>query len=153
MGLRAGEIANLSIDDIDWREGTVTLKGTKSRRRDVLPLPMTTGQALADYLQHERPATPSRAIFLCRRDSRDVPVTTYAIQNVIRRACQRAGLPGTGSHVLRHTLACRLVENGGSLKEVADVLRHRSLETSRIYAKLDTPNLADVALPWPGSES
>ena len=153
MGLRAGEIANLSIDDINWREGMVTLKGTKSRRRDVLPLPMTTGQALADYLQHERPATPSRAIFLCRRDSRDVPVTTYAIQNVIRRACQRAGLPGTGSHVLRHTLACRLVENGGSLKEVADVLRHRSLETSRIYAKLDTPNLADVALPWPGSES
>lgn len=68
MGLRAGEIANLSIDDIDWREGTVTLKGTKSRRRDVLPLPMTTGQALADYLQHERPAAPSRAIFLCRRD-------------------------------------------------------------------------------------
>jgi site-specific recombinase XerD len=55
--------------------------------------------------------------------------------------------------VLRHTLACRLVENGGSLKEVADVLRHRSLETTRIYAKLDTPSLAEVALPWPGSES
>lgn len=153
MGLRAGEIANLLIDDIDWLKGIVTLKGTKSRRQDTLPLPMATGQALADYLQHERPASSSRAIFLCRRDSRDVPVTTYVIQNVIRRACQRAGLPGNGSHVLRHTLACRLVENGGSLKEVADVLRHRSLETSRIYAKLDTPNLADVALPWPGCES
>lgn len=153
MGLRAGEIANLSIDDIDWREGTVTLKGTKSRRQDILPLPMTTGQAFADYLQHERPATTSRALFLCRRESRDIPITTHVIQNVIRRACQRAGLPGSGAHVLRHTLACRLVEQGSSLKEVADVLRHRSLETTRIYAKLDTPNLAEVALPWPGSES
>jgi integrase len=153
MGLRAGEIANLSIDDIDWREGTVTLKGTKSRRQDILPLPMATGQALADYLQHERPATPSRAIFVRRRDSRDVPITTAAVQKVIQRACRRAGLPDSGSHVMRHTLACRLVENGSSLKEVADVLRHRSLETTRIYAKLDTPNLAGVALPWPGSES
>lgn len=153
MGLRAGEIANLSINDIDWREGTVTLRGTKSRRQDVLPLPMATGQALADYLQHERPATPSRALFVRRRDSRDIPITTYAVQNVIRRACRRVGLPDSGSHLLRHTLACRLVENGSSLKEVADVLRHRSLETTRIYAKLDTPNLADVALPWPGSES
>ena len=153
MGLRAGEIANLLIDDIDWRKGTVTLKGTKSRRQDILPLPLATGQALADYLQHERPATASRKLFLCRRESRDIPVTNHVIHNVIRRPCQRAGLSGSGSHVLRHTLACRLVENGSSLKEVADVLRHRSLETTRIYAKLDTPNLADVALPWPGSES
>ena len=153
MGLRAGEIANLSIDDIDWREGTVTMKGTKSRRQDILPLPMATGQALADYLQHERPANPSRALFFCRRESRDIPVTTHAVQNVIRRACRRVGLPDSGSHLLRHTLACRLVENGSSLKEVADVLRHRSLETTRIYAKLDTPSLAEVALPWPGSES
>ena len=153
MGLRAGEIAKLSIDDIDWREGTVTLKGTKSRRQDILPLPMATGLALADYLQHERPATPSRAIFVRRLDSRDIPITTAAVQKVIHHACRRAGLPNSGAHVLRHTLACRLVENGSSLKEVADVLRHRSLETTRIYAKLDTPNLAEVALPWPGSES
>ena len=153
MGLRAGEIANLLIGDIDWREGTVKLKGTKSRRQDILPLPMATGQALADYLQHERPATPSPAIFVRRRDSRDIPITTDAVQKVIRRACRRVGLPDSGSHVLRHTLACRLVESGGSLKEVADVLRHRSLETTRIYAKLDTPNLTGVALPWPGSES
>ena len=113
----------------------------------------STGQALADYLQHERPANASRALFLCRRESLDVPITTYAVENVIRRACRRAGLPDSGSHLLRHTLACRLVGNGGSLKEVADVLRHRSLETTRIYAKLDTPNLAEVPLPWPGSES
>ena len=114
---------------------------------------MATGQALADYLQYERPATASSAIFVRRRGSRDIPITTDAIQKVIRRACRRIGLPDSGSHALRHTLACRLVENGSSLKEVADVLRHRSLETTRIYAKLDTPNLATVALPWPGSES
>lgn len=108
---------------------------------------------MADYLQHERPATPSRVIFVRRRDSRDIPITTGAVQKVIHHACRRVGLPDSGSHVLRHTLACRLVENGGSLKEVADVLRHRSLETTRIYAKLDTPNLAGVALPWPGSQS
>jgi integrase len=153
MGLRAGEIANLMIGDIDWREGTVTLKGTKSRRQDILPLPRATGQALADYLQHERPATPSPAIFVCRRDSRGIPITTDAVRTVIRRACRRVGLPDSGSHVLRHTLACRLVESGASLKEIADVLRHRSLETTRIYAKLDTPSLTGVALPWPGSES
>ncbi len=153
MGLRAGEIANLLIDDIDWREGTLTLKCTKSRRQDILPLPMATGQALVDYLQHERPATQSRAIFVRQRDSRDIQITTAAVQKVIHHACQRAGLPDSGAHVLRHTLACRLVEQGGSLKEVADILRHRSLETSRIYAKLDTPSLAEVALPWPGSES
>ena len=153
MGLRAGEIANLLIGDIDWRQGTVTLKRTKSRRQDILPLPMATGQALADYLQHERPVSPSPAIFVRRCDSRDIPITTAAVQNVIRRACQRVGLTGSGSHVLRHTLACRLLESGSSLKEVADVLRHRSLETTRIYAKLDTPKLTGVALPWPGSES
>ena len=99
------------------------------------------------------PATASPAVFVRRHDSRDIPITTDAVQKVIRRACRRAGLPDFGSHVLRHTLACRLVENGCSLKEVADVLRHRSLETTRIYAKLDTPNLTGVALPWPGSES
>lgn len=95
----------------------------------------------------------SRAIFVRRRDLRDIPITTAAVQKVIHHACRWAGLPNSGAHVLRHTLACRLVEQGSSLKEVADVLRHRSLETSRIYAKLDTPNLAEVALPWRGSES
>jgi integrase len=153
MGLRAGEIARLAIGDIDWRNGTVTLKGTKSRRQDILPLPVATGQALADYLQHERPATGHPAIFVRRRGSHDLPITSEAVQKVIHHACRRIGLPDSGAHALRHTLACRLVESGGSLKEVADVLRHRSLETTRIYAKLDTPNLACVALPWPGSRS
>jgi integrase len=153
LGLRAGEIARLTIRDIDWRVGTVTLRGTKSFRQDILPLPVETGQALADYLQHERPQTSDPAIFVRRLGSRDQPITSCAIQKVITRAYLRIGLPHSGSHALRHTLACRLVENGSSLKDVADILRHRSLNTTLIYAKLDTPKLSTVPLPWPGSAS
>ena len=153
IGLRAGEIANLMIGDIDWHSGTVTLRGTKSLRQDILPLPMETGQALADYLQHERPVTSNPAIFVRRMASRDQPITSAAIQKVIKRALRRIGLMHSSAHALRHTLACRLVENGSSLKEVADVLRHRSLDTTLIYAKLDTPKLSTVPLPCPGSAS
>jgi len=153
LGLRAGEIAHLKINDIDWRAGTVTLKGTKSLRQDVLPLPMETGQALADYLQHERPLTTHPAVFVRKLDAQDHAITSMAVQKVLKHACQRAGLMHSSGHALRHTVACRMVENGSSLKEVADVLRHRSLNTTLIYAKLDTPKLAAVALPWPGSTS
>lgn len=125
LGLRSCEIAHLMLDDINWRAGTVVLKGTKSRRQDLLPLPMTTGQALADYLQHERPTSKNPGGFVRRRPPYDQPISATAIQKVICRAYRRAGLPHSGSHALRHTLACRLVENGSSLKEVADVLRHR----------------------------
>ena len=153
MGLRAGEIARLMISDINWCAGTVTLRGTKSLRQDILPLPLEAGQALADYLQYERPATNHPAIFVRRMVGRDQPITSAAIQKVIKRACRRIGLPHASAHALRHTVACRLVENGSSLKEVADVLRHRSLNTTLIYAKLDTPKLSAVALPWPGSKA
>lgn len=153
IGLRAGEIAHLLISDINWHAGTVTLRGTKSLRQDILPLPMNTGQALADYLQHERPSSSNPAIFVRHLAPRDQPITSSGIQKVITRAYRRIGLMHSGSHALRHTLACRLVENGSSLKEVADVLRHRSLNSTLIYAKLDTPKLSTVPLPWPGSES
>lgn len=153
MGLRSGEIAHLMINDIDWRVGTVMLRRTKSLRQDILPLPVETGQALADYLQHERPTTSNPAIFVRQKEGHDHPITSAAIQKVILHACRRAGLMHSSAHALRHTLACRLVENGSSLKEVADVLRHRSLNTTLIYAKLDTPKLSTVPLPWPGSGS
>jgi len=153
MGLRAGEIAHLMISDIDWRSGTVTLRGTKSLRQDILPLPMETGQALVDYLQNERPRTANSSVFVPRLGDHDRPMTAGAVRGVIRWAYQRIGLTHSRSHALRHAFACRLVENGSSLKEVADLLRHRSLNTTLIYAKLDTPKLSAVALPWPGSES
>lgn len=151
MGLRSCEIANLKISDIDWRAGTVTLKGTKSLRQDILPLPPETGQALADYLQNERPASKNPQIFVPILGDQDLPMTACAVRGVIRQAYRRVGLKHSRSHALRHTFACRLLEKGSSLKEVADLLRHRSLETTLIYAKLDTPQLAAVALPWPGS--
>jgi integrase len=151
LGLRSCEIANLRISDIDWRFGTVTLKGTKSLRQDILPLPMETGQALVEYLQHERPRSISPSVFVMHRGDHDRAMTAGAVRCVIRSAYRRIGLKHTRSHALRHAFACRLVEEGSSLKEVADLLRHRSLNSTLIYAKLDTPKLAAVALPWPGS--
>jgi site-specific recombinase XerD len=151
LGLRSCEIAHLMLNDIDWRAGTITLRGTKSQRQDILPLPVATGQALVDYLQHERPSTSNPTIFVRYMAPRGQPLTANAIRSVIRHAYHRIGLTHSRSHALRHTLACRLVDNGSSLKEVADVLRHRSLNSTLIYAKLDTPKLSAVSIPWPGS--
>jgi len=151
LGLRSGEIARLSLDDIDWRAGTITLRHTKGRREDLLPLPATTGQAIAAYLKHERPKTTNRAVFVRHLAPRDQPVGPDLVHKTIRQAYARAGLPYTRSHLLRHTMANRLLAGGASLKEVADVLRHRSLNTTLLYAKLDSRKLVAVALPWPGS--
>jgi site-specific recombinase XerD len=117
----------------------------------VLPLPATTGQAIAAYLQFERPQTTNRAVFVRNLTPRDQPIGPDVVRQAIRQAYARAGLPYTGAHLLRHTMASRLLASGSSLKEVADVLRHRSLGTTLIYAKLDSRNLVLVALPWPGS--
>lgn len=149
LGLRSGEIATLSLDDIDWRAGIVTLRHTKNRREDVLPLPATTGRAIAAYLKQERPRTILRAVFVRHIAPRNEPFGADGVRKVIRRAYARAGLPYTRSHLLRHTMASRLLASGSSLKEVADVLRHRSLNSTQIYAKLDSRNLGAVCLPWP----
>lgn len=150
LGLRVGEIARLEMDDFDWRAGTVTLKGAKSRRQDVLPLPAATGQALAAYVMHERAATTLPTLFVRRMAPHDRPIGVDAVSSAIGNALRHADI-AHASHSLRHTLACRLVNNGSSIKEVADVLRHRSMNTSLIYAKLDLHALSEVALPWPGS--
>jgi integrase/recombinase XerC len=146
-------VAQLQLADIDWRAGTVTLRHTKSRREDILPLLALTGRALADYLRYERPKTSNPAVFVRRLAPHDQPISPHAVRRVIRDAFGRIGLTHGRSHALRHTLACRLLDQGSSLKEVADVLRHRSLNTTLIYAKLDHPRLAAVALPWPGSST
>lgn len=152
LGLRVGEIAKLELGDFDWRAGTVTLKRTKSERQDVLPLPAATGQALAQYIRHERPVTTLTSMFVRRLAPHDRPIGVDAVSRTIGRALRSAGI-SRSCHALRHTLACRLVNSGSPIKEVADVLRHRSLDTSLIYAKLDLQLLAEVALPWPGSAS
>jgi site-specific recombinase XerD len=150
LGLRCGEVCQLQLDDIDWHAGIVTLRRTKARRQDSLPLPVATGQALVDYICNERPKTTNRAVFVRCLAPHDLPMSVHGIHRVIRDAYQRIGLNHGRTHAMRHTLACRLIDHGSSLKEVADVLRHRSLNTSLIYAKLDNRNLIGVALPWPG---
>jgi integrase/recombinase XerC len=151
LGLRIGEIASLQLDDIDWERGTITLSGTKSRRQDVLPLQQAAGQALADYIRHERPSSSHRAVFVTHLAPRGRPIEALALSALVKRAFRRAGITSGRAHVLRHTLACRLVNSGSPIKEVADILRHRSLDTTQIYAKVDLRALAEVAMPWPGS--
>lgn len=154
LGLRSCEVANLRLDDIDWHSAIITLRETKSRRVDTMPLPEATGRALADYLRFERPQIANnRSIFIRTVAPQDRVIGPDLVRKTIRQAYALAGLPYTRSHLLRHTMASRLLEGGSSLKEVADVLRHRSLNTTLIYAKLDSKNLDAVALPWPGSES
>jgi len=151
LGLRSCEIAKLALADIDWPAGTLRLRCTKSRREDLLPLPPATGEAIADYLRFERPQSTNPAVFVRHMAPRDVPIGPDAVRRVIRDAYRRIGLTHGRTHALRHSLARHLVESGGSIKEVADVLRHRSLNTSLIYAKVDSRRLQAVALPWPGS--
>jgi integrase/recombinase XerD len=155
MGLRAGEVAALRLDDVNWQEGTVSVSPGKSRRADVLPLPAPTGKAIVRYLRGARPQSLNRSLFLRHRAPFDAPVTAEFVRGHVRRAFAVCGLADrfTGTHVLRHTAAVRMRRNGASLKEIADVLRHRSLDTTAIYVKLDLPQLAALAWPWPGGLS
>jgi integrase/recombinase XerC len=151
LGLRTSEIAKLALTDIDWRNGTITVRHSKSCREDILPMPVATGGAIMDYLRFERPPTTNPAVFVRLLAPHDAPISSDAVSHVIRKAYHRIGLKHGRTHALRHTMARRMLEHGSSLKEVADVLRHRSLNTSLIYAKLDSRSLSAVALPWPGS--
>lgn len=151
LGLRSSEVVGLSLDDIDWNGGTVRLCRNKSRRADLLPLPHITGSAIVDYLQHDRPSCTGRHLFVRGYAPVGQPISAATVRHVVREACERCGLPPVRAHALRHSLAERLLDHGGTLKEVADILRHRELNTSMIYAKVNTSNLAAVAMPWPGS--
>lgn len=151
LGLRSSEVIGLELEHIDWVLGTICICKAKSRRVDALPLPQLTGEAIAAYIRLERPKTTSRRVFVRHVAPREVPVTANVVRRAVREAYRRAELPHTGVHILRHTLAARLLNTGGTLKEVADVLRHRELDTSLIYAKVDRVRLAAVAMPWPGA--
>ncbi|MHB1552075.1 MAG: site-specific integrase [Vulcanimicrobiaceae bacterium] len=153
LGLRCSEVVKLRLEDIDWGDGTITLVGTKSRRADVLPLPAATGSALAAYLREERPRTSSRAMFVRHVAPYDEPIGIGVVRGAVMAAYRRCGWTRTRVHILRHSMASRLLRTGAPMKDIADVLRHRSLDTSAIYAKVDLSRLAAVALPWPGSAS
>ena len=154
LALRTSEIAQLQLDDIDWRKAVVYVRG-KSRRTDVLPLPNRTGQAIMAYLRNGRRKSASRALFQRLHAPLDKPIHSSTLRAAVCNAALRCGLEHrlTGPHVLRHTVASQLVLGGASLKEIADLLRHRGLDTTAIYAKVDVVALAAVAAPWPGSRA
>jgi len=157
LGLRAGEVADLELEDIDWRAGTLRVRRRKSRREAVLPLPPDVGRAITAYLRDGRAKThtSSRRVFVCHWQGVGKPVRSLLVTQAVRYALRDAGMdaPSHGAHLLRHTLATRMVNRGTPLKEIADVLGHTSLATTAIYAKVDVASLSEVPLPWPETAS
>jgi integrase len=151
LGLRAKEVADLTLDDVDWRAATIRVANTKGRRTSLLPLPKAVGQALATYLRRSRPSTADRHVFVRHFFPIGAPLRSANVICAVQKAFDRSGLdvPSRGAHTLRHTAATEMVRAGVSLKAVADVLRHRSIDTAAIYTKIDVPRLREVALPWP----
>ena len=147
LGLRASEVVDLTLEDLDWTLGEVTIRG-KGGRRDQLPLPVDVGQALADYCRRGRPPTCHRVVFLHAR-APYVPLSYTAIGQIVMAACRRAGLPPVRAHRLRHAAACSMRRAGAPLLEIGQVLRHRRAATTALYAKDDLEALASLARPWP----
>ena len=148
LGLRRNEVANLLLDDIDWHSGVIRLSAGKGRRTNELPLPVDVGEAIVAYLKKGRPATPERRVFVRHCHPLGTAVTGSAVGAVIRRSFKRAGLqlPSYGSHILRHTVATHMIQQGVSIKEIADILRHKSIDTTVIYTKVDIPMLSEAFL-------
>jgi site-specific recombinase XerD len=149
LGLRSVEVARLEIEDLDWRAGEIVVRG-KARRRDRLPLPSDVGEALTSYLIKARPQTSIRQVFLALK----APMRSIRpdlVSDVTRRACDRAGVAPVGAHRLRHAFATELLSRGSTLTEVSQILRHRDLATTAIYAKVDLGSLRRVAHSWPGA--
>jgi integrase len=151
LGLRRGEVAALRLDHIDWRAGVLVVSG-KGNRQDRLPLPVDVGEAIASYLRQGRPASERRELFLRGRAPFD-PIAASTVASTVRRACRRAGIAEVGSHRLRHTVACEMVAADVALTEIAQVLRHSSLQSTAIYARVDLDRLRQLAKPWPGGGS
>ena len=147
LGLRAGEVAAMRLEDIDWRSGEVVVRG-KGSRLDRLPLPGEVGRAIAAYLARGRPRCPCREVFL-RAAAPLEGLSRTGISLVVHRACARAGLEPFGAHRLRHNLACQMVAAGVPVPAIGAVLRHRSVTSTANYARVDVERLREVALPWP----
>jgi integrase/recombinase XerD len=147
LGLRAGEVAALRLDDIDWRAGELVVRG-KGGREDRLPLPADVGEAIACYLRRGRPASDRRELFLRARAPYE-PIASGTVRSTVRRACRRAGIAEIGAHRLRHTTACEMVHAQVALQQIGQVLRHRSLQSTAIYARVDVDQLRLLAQPWP----
>ena len=151
LGLRAGEVVGLRLEDIDWRNGTLQVRARKTGHGALLPLPQDLGQALSAYLQHGRPDTGVRQVFVLHWLRVGEPISDSIVRRAVQGALLNAGIevPVGGANLLRHSLATDLLGHGATMKEIADVMGHRSLTTTRIYAAVDIAALREVALPWP----
>ncbi len=151
LGLRGGEVAGLTLEDVNWEAGELRIRGPGGRE-DYLPIPNDVGTALADYLCRARPSCQTRHVFIRAKAPHREFVSSSAITDVVQQALKLAGLnpPVKGSHLLRHSLATQMLRQGASLAEIAEVLRHRNQQTTTIYAKVDLDSLRPLALPWPG---
>jgi site-specific recombinase XerD len=150
LGLRAGEVARITLDDLDWERGEIVVHG-KNQKQDRLPLPTDVGAALVNYLRHVRPACSTRLAFIRMKAPRQGLKGAEAVGAIVRSALKRAGLnpESKGSHLLRHSLATNLLRRGATLSEIGQLLRHNDLSTTQIYAKVDIAALRAIALPWP----
>lgn len=151
LGLRAGEVVALQLDDIDWINGQLAIRSKKGNGWAKLPLPEDAGRALAQYLK-VRPSSPYRNVFLIERAPYKPFVASGPISVLVRKAIERAEVKSahTGAHVFRHSLATEMLRRGASLEEIGRVLRHRDPDSTAIYAKVDLNALRSLALPWPG---
>jgi site-specific recombinase XerD len=150
LGLRAGEVVGLKLDDIDWRGGEIIVRG-KGLFHDRLPLPPDVGEALASYLRVDRPACQTRRVFICMRAPRRGFAGPSTLTTIVRRALDRADLHPAfkGAHLFRHSLATSMLRSGATMSEIGEVLRHRIPNTTEIYAKVDFDGLRSLAHPWP----
>jgi site-specific recombinase XerD len=149
LGLRAGEVTSLRLEDIDWRAGELVIRG-KGPRLDRLPLPADVGEAVAGWLRRGRPRCECRDV-ITRVRAPHGPLTPAGIAAIVHAACLRAGVDHVHAHRLRHTAATEMLRAGAGLVEIGQVLRHRSLLTTAIYAKVDRAGLRELASPWPGT--
>jgi site-specific recombinase XerD len=151
LGLRAGEVVKLELGDIHWRTGELVVRG-KGSVHDRLPLPQDVGEALVLYLKWDRPPCASRAVFLRMRAPRRGLAGAAAVTTLVERAVDRSGLSPSlrGAHLLRHSLATGMIRRGATMAEIGQLLRHRSPNTTELYAKVDFEGLRGVSLPWPG---
>lgn len=150
LGLRGCEIVRLEMDDIDWRAGEIMIRG-KGEQHDPLPLLADVGEALADYVQNGRPNCKTRRVFICTRPPFRPMANTSTVTTLVKRAMRKAELhPEVGGpHLLRHSLATRMLRKGATMAEIGQVLRHRSQSTTEIYAKVDFTALRRLTQPWP----
>jgi integrase/recombinase XerD len=151
LGLRAGEVVAMTLDDLDWSAGTLLVRG-KGPRRDTMPLPADVGEALVAYLRNGRPVCSTRRVFVRAKAPHCGFASSVAVCTIVRGALARAGLepPHKGAHVFRHALASQMLQRGASLAEIGDVLRHRRPDTTMIYTKIDLVALRSLVRAWPG---